>query len=93
MAIMKKVKQKVLNYTTVFREEPEGGYTVIVPLLPGCVTYGKTFEQAEKMAKEAIGLYLESLAEHGEKAPVETNRSLLIRVDVTSPQNLRFEYA
>ena len=93
MAIMKKVKQKVLNYTAVFREEPEGGYTVIVPLLPGCVTYGKTFEQAEKMAKEAVELYLESLAEHGEKAPLETARSLLIRIDVPSPRNLQFEYA
>ena len=35
------MKQKVLNYTAVFQKEPEGGYTVFVPMLPGCVSYGK----------------------------------------------------
>jgi predicted RNase H-like HicB family nuclease len=33
---------------------------VIVPSLPGCVTYGDTIEEAIEMAKEAIELYLES---------------------------------
>lgn len=50
---------KVLNYRIFLRKEPEGGYTVIVPSLPGCVTFGKTIEEARKMAKEAIELYLE----------------------------------
>lgn len=26
--------------------EPEGGYTISVPSLPGCISYGKTFEEA-----------------------------------------------
>jgi len=29
---------KLVNYRVLFREEPEGGYTVTVPSLPGCVT-------------------------------------------------------
>ena len=45
---------KVLNYRILLRKEPEGGYTVMVPLLPGCVTYGETIEEAIDMAKEAI---------------------------------------
>lgn len=33
---------KNLKYNVIFRSEPEGGYTVLVPSLPGCITYGKT---------------------------------------------------
>jgi predicted RNase H-like HicB family nuclease len=59
----------VLNYRILLRKEAEGGYTVIVPSLPGCVTYGGTIEEA--MAKAAIELYLESLMEHDEEIPTE----------------------
>jgi len=54
------------NFTVVFRPEPEGGYTVFVPSLPGCITYGATLEEAKKMAEDAIQGYLESLRKHGE---------------------------
>jgi len=62
---------KVLNYRILLRKEPEGGYTVIVPSLPGCVTYGDTIEEAIEMAREAIELYAESLKKHGEEMPTE----------------------
>jgi len=62
---------KVLNYRIILRKEPEGGYTVIVPSLPGCVTYGDTIEEAIEMAKEAIELYIESLKERGEEIPTD----------------------
>ena len=44
------MKVKTLNYTVFFQKEQEGGYTVIVPLLPGCVTYGKDLQEAKKMS-------------------------------------------
>ena len=62
---------KVLNYRVLLRKEPEGGYTVTVPSLQGCITYGDTIEEAIEMAKEAIELYIESLKEHGEEIPTE----------------------
>ncbi|MCP5108754.1 MAG: type II toxin-antitoxin system HicB family antitoxin [bacterium] len=62
---------RVLNYRVLLREEAEGGYTVLVPSLPGCVTYGDTIDEAVAMAKEAIELYLESLHEQGEPIPTE----------------------
>lgn len=62
---------KRLNYRILLRKEPEGGYTAIVPSLPGCVTFGDTIEEAIAMAKEAIELYIESLKEHGEEIPTE----------------------
>jgi predicted RNase H-like HicB family nuclease len=44
----------------------EGGYTVTVPALPGCITEGDTREQALANAREAIALYTESLLKDGE---------------------------
>lgn len=47
----------------------EGGYTVEVPSLPGCVSQGDTIDEAIANIKEAIELYIESLIEHGEPVP------------------------
>jgi predicted RNase H-like HicB family nuclease len=57
---------KKLSYRIILRPEPEGGFTVIVPTLPGCVTYGETLEEAKEMAIDAIKAYLESLKKHNE---------------------------
>ena len=62
-----------LNYRILLTKEPEGGFTVNVPALPGCITYGENMEEAVSMAKDAIGLYLESLIAHGEQIPTEEN--------------------
>jgi len=66
---------QVLSYRILLKREPEpdNGYTVTVPSLPGCITYGDDIEQAIAMAKEAIELYLESLAAHGELIPNEAD--------------------
>ena len=58
-----------LNYRVILRKEKEGGYTVMVPSLPGCVTFGDTVEEAMEMARESIELYIESLKKHGDKIP------------------------
>ncbi len=72
---------RVLSYTVLLRPEPEGGYTVLVPSLPGCITYGKTIPKARTMAEEAIGLYLEWLRDSREILPTEEG-SLLSSVTV-----------
>ena len=53
------MKKRILEYTTVFQEEKEGGFSVWVPDLPGCASQGESFEDALKNIKEAIELYLE----------------------------------
>lgn len=50
-------------------KEAEGGFTVNVPALPGCVTYGEDIDECIAMAKEAIELYIEELKERGETIP------------------------
>ena len=56
-------KTKAMNrtYKIILRKEEEGGYTVFVPSLPGCITYGETVDEAIAMAKEAIELYIEEI--------------------------------
>lgn len=43
----------------VFEPSDDGGYTVYVPSLPGCISEGENKEEAEANIKEAIELYLE----------------------------------
>lgn len=64
------------HYNVMLRPEPEGGFTAIVPALPGCVTYGRTLVEAKKMAKDAIGGYIESLRKR--KEPVPTDDETLV---------------
>jgi predicted RNase H-like HicB family nuclease len=59
------------HFNVVLRPEPEGGFTAIVPVLPGCVTYGRTLAEAKKMAKDAIAGYIESLKKHKEPIPTD----------------------
>ena len=64
---------KILNFKILLKKEPEGGFTVFVPSLPGCITYGATVDESIINAKEAIELYIESLKAHGEEIPTEEN--------------------
>ncbi len=59
------------NYRILLRKEPEGGFTVTVPVLQGCISYGETIDEAIKNAKEAIELYIETLQEYKEEIPNE----------------------
>lgn len=79
------IKKKLLKYTVIYTSEPEGGFTVVVPALPGCVTYGKDLEEAERMAKEAISLYLESLKAHKEPVP-ESEKTFIGSIDLEFPR-------
>lgn len=65
--------KKVLSYTVNFISAEEDGYTVEVPVLPGCITEGDTFEEAEHNAREAILAYIESLQVDGEIIPREVD--------------------
>mgnify|MGYP001619909240 CR=1 FL=1 len=59
------------SYTVVF-EKKEGGYTVLVPALPGVVTCGRTLKEARAMAEDAILCHIEGLLKDGKPVPQET---------------------
>lgn len=59
-------------FRVILEPNEEGGFTVTVPLLPGCISEGDTREEALVNIKEAIELYLESLEADGEPIPDES---------------------
>jgi predicted RNase H-like HicB family nuclease len=56
-------------YTVVLTREEDGRYSVSVPALPGCLTWGETPDEALLMAEDAIQGYLEVLEEDGKPIP------------------------
>jgi len=50
-----------VRFKVVLEPCEEGGYTVYVPSLPGCISEGDTVEESLKNIKEAIELHLESV--------------------------------
>lgn len=58
-----------MNLKVVMEPSDEGGYTVIVPALPGCISEGDTREEAIKNIREAIELYLEPVDDDATFAP------------------------
>ncbi len=48
-----------MQLKVVFEPSDEGGYTVYVPSLPGCISEGDTLEEARENIREAIEIYLE----------------------------------
>lgn len=72
------------TYTVILQPDPKaGGYTVLIPALPGCVTEGDTVDGALANAREAISLTLEDLAAHGEPIPEDHLDVRLKRVSVS----------
>jgi predicted RNase H-like HicB family nuclease len=65
--------EQIRTYRISLKKEPEGGYTVMVPALPGCITYGEDIDEAISMAEEAIELYIEELVSRGEEIPDDSN--------------------
>jgi predicted RNase H-like HicB family nuclease len=59
----------------------EDGYWVVeCPSLPGCISQGKTREEAIANIREAIELYIESLKDDGLPVPAEKFEALLVAV-------------
>jgi len=81
---MKRKIPRTFAYSVFYEQAAEGGYVASVPTLPGCHTQGETVEETESNVKEAIALYLESLADHGEAIP-EEGPSFQGRVTVPVP--------
>ena len=61
-----------MNYTVILERDPSGMVVAHVPALRGCVSQGKNKREVMRNIKEAIGLYIETLIEHGQPVPTET---------------------
>ncbi len=79
------------QFNVMFRPEPEGGFTAIVLSLPGCVSYGKSLAEAQRMIQDAIDGYIESLRKHHE--PIPTDHSYMLTTIQVRKSEKRREYA
>ncbi len=69
-----------MTYTVVLFREPDGRYSISVPALKGCHTWGDTVPDALENVREAIASYLEVLREDGEPIPADPST---VNVDMT----------
>lgn len=85
--MVKKAKklEKVASYFAVFEQDKEGNYNVSFPDLPGCVTFGRSFEEAKQMAQEVLELWLEELRVHKEEIPRSYHRPIIDEIKVAVP--------
>lgn len=81
-------KQKILEYHAVFEPAEEGGFNVHFPAFPGCVTFGRTFEESQKMAEEILGLWIEMLVEKGEPLPETHGLSFVQSIMTRLPKKI-----
>jgi predicted RNase H-like HicB family nuclease len=60
-------------YIALLRKEPASDFGVDFPDFPGCVTAGKTLEDARHMAAEALALHVEGMRDDGEAIPAPSS--------------------
>ncbi|MFH0927787.1 MAG: type II toxin-antitoxin system HicB family antitoxin [Candidatus Micrarchaeota archaeon] len=74
-----------MKYSVILKEDKEdGGYVAIVPQLPGCISDGDTKEEAMKNIRDAIRLYVESVAEETRKFHALAKSGKGIRIESIS---------
>jgi len=73
-------KFQVIRNGIIFELEPEekGGFTITVPSLPGCISYGKTIEEALEVIKDAMAGWIHVAKEEGIDIPEEVEKAILV---------------
>jgi predicted RNase H-like HicB family nuclease len=72
-----------MDFKVLIEEDEDGWFVATVPSLPGCISQGKTEDEAIENIKEAIELHLSALAEDG--LPLKQNKHVketLVSVEV-----------
>lgn len=61
-----------VTYLAVLEPETDGSYSIFFPDLPGCFSYGKDLDEAQRMATEAASLHVYGMEQDNEEIPVPT---------------------
>lgn len=57
------------HHIALLRKTPNSDYSVDFPDFPGCVTAGRSMEEARRLSAEALAFHIEGMAEDGEPIP------------------------
>ena len=68
-----------MEYIAYLHKEKKSDYGVSFPDFPGCITAGKTLEEARRNAVEALTLHIEGMLEDGEEIPEASSLDNLSR--------------
>lgn len=68
-----------MQYIAYLHKEKKSDYGVSFPDFPGCITAGKTLEEARRNAVEALSLHIEGMLEDGDEIPEASNLDNLTR--------------
>jgi predicted RNase H-like HicB family nuclease len=71
-----------MSYTAVFERDPDGRWTVDVPEVQGCHSYGRTIEQARERVREALALFVDDAETADIKDEVRLPRDLTRQIQV-----------
>jgi predicted RNase H-like HicB family nuclease len=66
---------KPMQYTVIIEPADDGTFSVYVPDLPGCISSGRTREQAIESIREAIRGHVQTLRDLGESVPPPRSES------------------
>ena len=73
---------KISSYYVIFEPAIEGGFNVSFPDFPGCVTFGRNFEEAKDKAREILELWLEELKANKKSIPYHSRRPIIDEVEI-----------
>ncbi|HVX85752.1 MAG TPA: type II toxin-antitoxin system HicB family antitoxin [Phycisphaerae bacterium] len=66
-----------MRYRVIINEDEDGIFVAECPTLPGCVSQGRTREEAVVNIRDAIGGYIASLEKHGEPVPLPITEEIV----------------
>ncbi|MQA88770.1 MAG: hypothetical protein GEU90_00850 [Gemmatimonas sp.] len=66
-----------MKYRAWIEQDEDGKFVAEVPSLPGCISQGRTREEALQNVREAVALYLESLDDHGDPIPPSITEEII----------------
>lgn len=67
------------DYIALLHKDRGSDYGVSFPDFPGCITAGKTLEEARRMAAEALAFHIEGMIEDGEAIPVPSTLDAVMK--------------
>ena len=73
----------MISYIALLRKDDNSDYGVDFPDFPGCVTAGRTLEEARRMAEEALAFHVDGMIAGGEAVPEPSDLDAIM----ADPQN------
>ena len=68
------------QYVALIHKDASSDFSVSFPDFPGCVTAGKTIDEARLMAEEALAFHIEGMIEDGEQIPPSSSLDDIMKV-------------